>query len=164
MSTATLSTTRQSLSFKWLGAGLIASLVMGMWEMMVEAFIPNGAGFWAAPTYIAATILRQLQAVARPVPFDALGVVAGLMGHMMNSVILSLLFLFVIARRVTSLGGQVVAGMIYGAVVYAAMWYIVVPVVDPVMLNLNAPVFLLGHLMWGVALGVLAHRGFGADA
>ncbi len=155
MSTTTLSTTRTNLSVKLLGAGLIASLVMGMWEMMVEAIIPNGAGFWSAPTYIAATIFRNLQTVARPVPFDLVAVMAGLMGHMMNSVILGLVFAFVIAPRFKSLVAQAVAGMMYGAVVYAVMALVVVPFVDPVMANLNAVVFFLGHLMWGVALGAL---------
>jgi hypothetical protein len=157
MSSTTLGTTRTTLSVKWLGAGLIASLVMGMWEMIVEAIIPNGAGFWSAPVYIAATIFRNLQSIARPVSFDLVAVMAGLMGHMMNSVILGLLFAFVIAPRFKSLIGQVVAGMIYGAVVYAVMALVVVPFVDPVMANLNAVVFFLGHLMWGVALGGLNH-------
>ncbi len=158
MSSTTLSTTRSNVAVKWIGAGLIASLVMGMWEMMVEAIIPNGAGFWSAPTYIAATLLRNLQAVARPVPFDLVAVMAGLMGHMMNSVILGLIFAFVIVPRFKSLVSQAVAGMVYGAVVYAMMALVVVPLVDPVMANLNAVVFFLGHLMWGVALGTLNYR------
>ena len=158
MSTASLSTTRTNLSVKWLGAGLVASLVMGMWDMIVEAIIPNGAGFWSAPTYIAATLLRNLQSVARPIPFDLVAVMAGLMGHMMNSVILGLIFAFVIAPRFKSLVGQVIAGMMYGAVVYAVMALVVVPIVDPVLANLNAIVFFLGHLMWGVALGALNYR------
>ena len=157
MASTTVSATRPTISAKLLGAGLIASLVMGMWEMIVEAIIPNGAGFWSAPVYIAATIFRNLQSVARPVPFDALGVVAGLMGHMMNSVIFGLIFAFVIAPRFKSLVVQWVAGMVYGMVVFAMMWFVIVPLVDPVMLNLNAVVFLLGHLMWGVALGGLNH-------
>ncbi|CAG0946349.1 hypothetical protein ANRL1_02929 [Anaerolineae bacterium] len=163
MSTASLSTTRTILSFKLLGAGLIASLVMGMWEMMVEAIIPNGAGFWSAPTYIAATLFRNLQTVARPVSFDAVAVMAGLMGHMMNSVIFGLIFVLVIAPRFKSLIAQAGAGMMYGAVVFAAMWFVALPIIDPVMLNLNAVVFFLGHLMWGVALGALNYR-FGAKA
>ena len=157
MASTTLSTTRTNSWAKWIGIGLIASLVMGMWEMMVEAIIPHGAGFWAAPTYIAATVLRNLQVVARPVPFDALGVMAGLMGHMMNSVILGLIFILVIAPRIKSLAGQIVAGMMYGAVVYVVMALAVVPLVDPVMANLNAVAFFLGHLMWGVALGALTY-------
>lgn len=158
MSSTTLSTTRSSISARLLIPGLVASLVMGMWEMMVEAIIPNGAGFWSAPTYIAATIYRNLQTVARPVPFDFVGVMAGLMGHMMNSVILGLIFAFVIAPRFKSLVGQLIAGMMYGAVVYAVMALVVVPFVDPVIANLNAVVFFLGHLMWGVALGALNYR------
>ncbi|MBI5031869.1 MAG: hypothetical protein HZB51_15170 [Chloroflexi bacterium] len=158
MSSTTLSTTRSTLSAKLLVPGLIASLVMGMWEMMVEAIIPNGAGFWSAPTYIAATLLRNLQTISRPVPFDFVGVMAGLMGHMMNSVIFGLIFAFVIAPRFKSLIGQVVAGMMYGAVVYVVMALVVVPFVDPVMANLNTVVFFLGHLMWGVALGTLNYR------
>ncbi len=158
MSSTTLSTTRSNAAVKWIGAGLIASLVMGMWEMMVEAIIPNGAGFWSAPTYIAATLLRNLQAVARPVPFDFIAVMAGLMGHMMNSVILGLVFALVIAPRFKSLVSQAVAGMVYGAVVYVMMALVVVPLIDPVMANLNAVVFFLGHLMWGVALGALNYR------
>ena len=157
MSSTTLSTTRTNIWAKWIGAGLIASLVMGMWEMMVEAIIPNGAGFWSAPTYIAATLLRNLQTVARPVPFDLVAVMAGLMGHMMNSVIFGLIFALVIAPRIKSLVGHVAAGMLYGAVVYAVMALAVVPLVDPVMANLNAVVFFLGHLMWGVALGALTY-------
>ncbi|MCI0474727.1 MAG: hypothetical protein L0Y55_00615 [Anaerolineales bacterium] len=163
MSSTTLSTTRTTLSAKLLGAGLIASLVMGMWEMIVEAIIPNGAGFWSAPTYIAATIFRNLQTVARPVPFDFVAVMAGLMGHMMNSVIFGLIFAFVIAPRFKTLISQVIAGMVYGAVVFAGMWFVALPIIDPVMLNLNAVVFFLGHLMWGVALGALNYR-FGAKA
>ena len=158
MSSTTLHATRTALSTKWIGAGLIAGLVMGMWEMMVEAIIPNGAGFWSAPTYIAATLFRNLQTVARPVPFDLVAVMAGLMGHMMNSAIFALLFALVVAPRVKSPASRIVAGMMYGAVVYAVMALAVVPFIDPVLANLNAVVFFLGHLMWGVALGALTHR------
>ena len=142
-----------SLSWKLLVAGLIASMVMAMWEMVVEAIIPGGAGFWAAPVMIAATVLRGLQNVATPVPFDLIGVVVGMMGHMMNSVILAIVFAFWIAPRIPSLIGQIIAGMTYGIVIFAVMWYAVLPVIDPVMLKLNGFVFLLAHAMWGGALG-----------
>jgi hypothetical protein len=107
--------------------------------------------------------MRNLQSAARPVPFDLVAVMAGLMGHMMNSVILGLIFAFVIAPRIKSLVGQAVVGMVYGGIVFAAMWFVALPIIDPVMLNLNAVVFFLGHLMWGVALGALNYR-FGGRA
>ncbi len=157
MSSTTLRATRTTFSVKWIGIGLLAGLVMGMWEMMVEAIIPNGAGFWSAPTYIAATVFRNLQTVAHPVPFDLVAVMAGLMGHMMNSVILGLVFALLLAPRVKSKVSLVLAGMMYGVVVYVVMALAVVPLVDPVMAKLNAGIFFLGHLMWGVALGGLTY-------
>jgi hypothetical protein len=37
-------------------------------------------------------------------------------------------------------------------------WFVIVPVVDPLVLNLNGVVFLASHLMWGAALGLLWPR------
>lgn len=134
-------------------AGLIASIVMGMIEMIFEAVA--GDGFWAPVAYIGATVLRSLQALQPPVGFHFWGVVLGLMGHMMNSVILTWVFTAVVARRIGSRGALLTRGIIYGLVVFFVMWYVVVPVVDPVLLNLNVTVFVLAHLMWGAALGLL---------
>jgi hypothetical protein len=47
-----------------LGAGLVASIVMGMVEMVFEA--TAGPGFWSPLVFIAATVLRPLQSV--PIP------------------------------------------------------------------------------------------------
>lgn len=150
--------TSSNRTLRLLGAGLLASLVMGMWEMMIEGLLPHGAGFWSAPTYIAATVIRGLQTVARPVSFDLIAVMAGLMGHMMNSAILGLIFGFVIAPRLKSRGSKILAGMVFGGMIYAVMTFLVAPIIDPAMGNLNAVSFLLGHLMWGGALGALVHR------
>ena len=156
-------TTAPALSLKLLVAGIIASMVMAMWEMIVEAIIPGGAGFWAAPVTIAATVLRDLQDVAIPVPFTLIGVVVGMMGHMMNSIILAVIFAFWIAPRLPSLVGQIVAGMVYGVVIFVVMWYAILPVIDPVMLKLNAVVFLFARLMWGGALGWINRKTVTAD-
>ncbi len=71
-----------------LGAGIVASIVMGMVEMIYEAV--GGAGFWSPVVFIAATVLRSLQSVPIPVLFMAMAVIFGLMGHMMNSMIFGL--------------------------------------------------------------------------
>ena len=157
MSSTTVSTVRPSFSLRLLAGGIVASLVIAMWEMIVEAIIPAGNGFWSPVVYIGATVARDLQSVTAPVPFHLLGVILGLIGHMMNSIIFGLIFAYLIAPRVRSLGRQIVAGLIYGVVIYAVMWFVIVPVLDPVMLNLNAFVFLLGHMMWGIALGAVNH-------
>lgn len=134
-------------------AGLVASLVMGMIEMIVEAIA--GDGFWSPVTYIGATVLRGLQSLQPPVGFHFWGVVLGLMGHMMNSVIFGLIFVALFAGRLGTSAARVFTGAIYGLVIFFLMWYLIVPAVDPVMLNLNATVFVLAHLMWGAALGLL---------
>ena len=133
--------------------GIVASLVLAMWEMIVEVIIPGGAGFFGPPIAIGATIVRSLQGAANPIPFDGLALVLGLMGHMMNSVVLAAIFGLVVTRLATSSSGTVALGMVWGVVVFVATRFLVVPAVDPLMLNLNAAAFFAGHLMWGGALG-----------
>lgn len=137
-------------------AGIVASLVMGMIEMIYEALA--GDGFWSPAVYIGATVLRGLQSVRIPVAFDFWGVVLGLMGHMMNSVIFGLIFTAIFARSARSRGGLVVPGAIYALIIFFVMWYVVAPAIDPVILNLNAVVFAIAHIMWGAALGWLVPR------
>ncbi len=138
--------------------GIAASLVIAMWEMVVEALIPDGAGFFGAPIAIGATVVRDLQGSANPIPFDAVALVVGLVGHMMNGIILAAIFGLVVSRLTLSTGAIIGLGMAFGVVVFAAMAFIVNPAVDPLMGNLNAPVFFVGHLMWGAALGFLWTR------
>lgn len=134
-------------------AGLIASIVMGMMEMVYEAIA--GDGFWSPVVYIGATVLRSLQSLAPPVGFLFWGVILGLMGHMMNSVVLTWLFTQTAAKAAKSRGGLVASGAFFGIAAFLVMWYVVLPFVDPVMLNLNATFFFLSHIVWGGALGYL---------
>ena len=139
-------------------AGIGASLVLAMWEMIVEAVIPDGAGFFGPPIAIGATIVRDLQGSANPIPFDVVALVLGLMGHMMNSVILAVIFGLIVTRLAPSAAGTIGLGMAWGVAVFAMMWFVVVPAIDPLMLNLNAAVFFAAHLMWGAALGFIWTR------
>ncbi|MEO8625188.1 MAG: hypothetical protein ABI452_00665 [Candidatus Limnocylindrales bacterium] len=139
-------------------AGVASSVVLAMWEMVVETILPSGAGFFGAPIAIGATIVRNLQGSTNPIPFDGLALVLGLAGHMMNAVILAAIFAIGVGRRNLGTGALVIAGMAWGAAVFAGMWFVVVPVVDPLMGNLNAPAFVVGHLMWGATLGFVWAR------
>lgn len=138
--------------------GVVASLVLAMWEMIVEASVPNGAGLFGPPIAIGATIVRDLQGSPNPIPFDLAALVLGLMGHMMNSVILSAIFGLAVARWATSTFMGILLGMAWGAIVFVMMWFIVIPAVDPLMANLDRTAFCIGHLMWGAALGFLWTR------
>lgn len=77
---------------------------------------------------------------------------------MMNSVVLAAVFGFFASRFVREPGKLAVAGAVYGIIVWGLMWFVVLPLVDPLMLNLNGLVFLIGHMMWGAALGFLWSR------
>lgn len=133
--------------------GLVASVVMGMAEMVLEQFL-GGNGFWSAPVYIAASLLRDYQSVGAPVPFELLPVAVGLMGHMMNSVVLGAVFAAVTPRFAGSPTTLVGLGALWGVVVLLMMWLVVLPIVNPVMLNLSFGVFAVSHLMWGIVIGI----------
>ncbi len=145
-----------------IGAGLIASVVMGMVEMIYEAVA--GAGFWSPMVFIGATILRGLQSVPVPVSFVFWGVVFGLAGHMMNSVIFGLIFSRIAGRTSWSRGTVVLAGAVYAIGIFIVMWYAVLPAIDPVMLKLNGTFFAIAHVMWGAALGLIVPQPADAGA
>ncbi len=134
-------------------ASVIASVVMGMIEMVYEGVA--GAGFWSPLTFIGATVLRNLQTVPVPVSFDLPGVVLGLIGHMMNSLIFGIILGWIILKASLSRTGLVSTGVAYALGIFLVMWYIVIPGIDPVMLKLNGTVFAISHLMWGAALGLI---------
>lgn len=132
-------------------AGITASVAMAMVEMIYEGLF--GVGFWSAPVFIAATVLRDLQTIALPVVFLAVPVIVGLMGHMMNSVLLGFIFVTIFSRFTTARATSVLAGMGYALIVFLFMWFIVLPLIDPVMRNINPYMFALAHLVWGATLG-----------
>lgn len=138
--------------------GVVASLVIAMWEMIVEAVLPDGAGFFGVPIAIGATVIRDLQGSSNPIPFNFAALVLGLAGHMMNSVVLAAVFGLAVRRRGLALNRLVIAGMAWGVAVFVGTWYVLLPAIDPLMLNVNAIAFLIGHLMWGGVLGYLWSR------
>lgn len=133
---------------------------MAMVEMIYEGLF--GVGFWSAPVFIAATVLRNLQSVAIPVSFELVPAVVGLMEHMMNSVLLGFLFVSVVPLCTgplrTRLKGTV-GGIGYALLVFFLMWFVVLPIIDPVMLHLNPYVFAMAHIVWGAVLGYIAYGG-----
>ena len=141
---------------KVLIAGLVASVVMAMVEMIYEGLF--GVGFWSAPIFIAATILRDLQTVVIPVGFSLVPVVLGMMGHMMNSVVLGIVFAALFGRMISSPISGAIVGALYALMIFFVMWFVVLPFIDPVMLSLNPIVFAISHMMWGAVLGGIVAR------
>jgi hypothetical protein len=134
-------------------AGLVAGLPLAMWLMIVGIFAST---FWAPPQGIAQAI-----GIGHPGhDFQAVPFILGLMGHMMNSIILGLVFLGVVV--VLNLRGlaSVIVGTIYGIVAYEI---ISVVVLRGLLSGTSSSFlsadpewsFIIGHLMFGALLGVL---------
>jgi hypothetical protein len=134
-------------------AGLIAGMVFAMWAMIVGIFTSN---LWAAPQGIAQSVgIGHAGHDFQIVPF-----ILGLMGHMMNSVILGLVFLGV--ATVLKLRGlaSVIVGMMYGLVVYAILYWgllrTALTSTSGSFLSANPEwSWVVAHLMFGGALGIL---------
>lgn len=146
--------------------GLVSGMVYGMWTMLIEATLHAGesvvGGLFSPVVYIAATVLGgfnnpSFYPAGKLPPADPLAIVLGLMGHMMNSVIFALIFFALIARVATTNTARIITGLVYGVALFAIMWYLVLPFVDPVMLRVNYLGFLIGHMMYGVGLGLAAN-------
>ncbi len=141
----------------WALPGLIGGLVFAMWAMVVGLFTST---LWAPPQGIAQSI-----GIGSPGHnFQLVPLVGGLMGHMMNSIVFGVIFI-AIARAIRLHGpAAVVGGMVYGLIVYAAMYWVllrgVLSSTSASFLSANPEwSWIAGHLMFGVVLGALAAYG-----
>jgi hypothetical protein len=134
-------------------AGLIAGLVFAMWAMAVGIFTTT---LWAAPQGIAQSIgIGQAGHDFQLVPL-----IVGLMGHMMNSIVIGLVFFGIVEVLRLRGGLLVIAGMVYGIVVYVVMYDLVLrgflSGTSGSFLSANPEwSWVLGHLMYGLVLGLL---------
>jgi len=133
---------------RYLVAGLVAGMGYGMMEMIIEAVI--GQGLWAPLRFIASVF--TLGKDTDP-SFSLIPVVVGLMGHMMNSVIFGIIYGLWVSRLTSGTVGLAVLGTVYAAAIFAVMWYVVLPLIDPAMLLVNGAGFLASHLLYGLLLG-----------
>jgi hypothetical protein len=133
--------------------GLAAGIAFAMWAMIVGIFASR---LWAPPQGIAQSVGIGSQGWA----FQLTPFILGIMGHMMNSIIIGLIFLAIAAALRLRGIALVIAGMMYGLVVYLVMYY---PILRG-LLSSNSGSFLssnpewswvLAHLMYGMILGAL---------
>lgn len=130
-------------------ATIVAGMMFGMLQMIVEAII--GHGFWSPLRYVAAVFTHGSDTD----PTFSLGpVIVGLGGHMMLSMILGGVFAALVWKSVRNPAVLAMAGMAWGGAIYFVTWLGVIPAIDPAMKLLNAPWFFGAHLVFGMALGL----------
>jgi len=138
-------------------AGLIGGIVMAMFMMIVTAL--TGMGF-LAPLYAIAATFNHAWAMTKG--FDLAAILVGLMLHMVNSAVFGLIFALLgawLLPRALALPAAAMAGMVWGLILLAINQLIVLPLVDAPMAVATNGIFgwwLVGHLMFGVVLGVIA--------
>jgi hypothetical protein len=128
-----------------------------MWAMVIGLFTST---LWAPPQGIAQSI-----GIGSPGHnFQLVPFIAGLMGHMMNSIVLGVIFI-AIARALRLQGaGAVVGGMVYGVIVYVGMYWVLLrgllSSTSASFLSANPEwSWIAAHVMFGVVLGGLAAYG-----
>jgi hypothetical protein len=134
-------------------AGLIAGLPLAAWLMIVGIFAST---LWAAPQGIAQTVgIGHTGHDFQLAPF-----ILGVMGHMVNSVILGLVFLGVVAIFNVRGWALVLVGAVYGIVAYEIIYWVLLRGLlsgtSGSFLSADPQwAFILGHLMFGAVLGLV---------
>jgi uncharacterized protein (TIGR00369 family) len=141
-------------------ASVLAGLVMALVEM--AATWVAGAGLWAFPGYVAATVLRSMQA-GGTLTFSMNEIALGMGLHLVVAVVVGGLFAALAPRlrEATGLDGIAetpaygVLGLGFGLATFAVAWWGLLPYANPVMVQGLDPTFLgAAHGIWGLSLGV----------
>jgi hypothetical protein len=132
-------------------AGIVGGVLMITWLMSHSGAV--GAGFWLPLRLVGATAFG-IDALLGGV----LVLAVGLFLHMVVSAAWGALFGLVEPRQVT-LGTGIALGMLWGMAVLIVMTYLVLPFVNPIMVERVALMvggWIAGHLIYGACLGLTA--------
>lgn len=135
--------------------GLIGGMVMAMVAMLYTLVAQQDL---LAP-------LKQMGATFFKADSGSAGsLLAGLMLHMMMSVLFGIVFALIVRGRASGLGTLVVAGMVFIVVEWVIARFVVLPVVDPPLVaTFGASGGIIAHAMYGAFLGLWLARQLSAD-
>jgi hypothetical protein len=125
--------------------GLIAGIVMAMVAMMYTLVAQNDV---LAP-------LKQMGATFFPLDSGSgISLLAGLMLHMVMSIIFGIAFALIVVNRASGYAPLVIAGVIYVAFEWAIARFVVLPVLDPPLVTTFGAIGgIVAHMMFGIVLG-----------
>jgi hypothetical protein len=135
-------------------AGLGGGLAMAIAGAVISVSL--GGDIWLEAKQIAA-VLYGPAVVAQP-GFVAGPVIVGTLLHLLVSTVLGAIF-GIMTRRVLHLtsdfGTPLMAGLIYGMLIWVLGYFVVLPLVNPLLLETYAPAFVIQHLIYGAVTGLL---------
>jgi hypothetical protein len=135
-------------------AGLGGGLAMAVIAAIISSIIH--ADIWQEAKQIAAVVYGP--AAVAEAGFDAGPVIVGTLIHLVMSALFGAVF-GIFTRRVFKLpsdfGAPILAGLIYGLVIWMLAYFVVLPIVNPLLLQLYAPAFIIQHVVYGAVTGLL---------
>jgi hypothetical protein len=139
-------------------AGALAGLAGGIAMSAIGALISFAIqeSVWRTPKQIAAFLFGST-ALASP-GFDFAPVLVGSLIHLALSMLFGVLYAILISRvfRVTTeYGAPVVGGLVYGLLIWLVAYFIVVPILNPALLDVYAPSFIIQNLVYGTVVGLV---------
>ncbi len=134
-------------------AGALAGLGGGLAMIVVAAMLSVALGYdmWREPREIAAPIFGLVAAN------DATAIAVGTLLHFLIAGLLGALFELALRRLhlPTDFGVPAVSGLIYGMALWAGAYFMVLPVLNPALMDTYAPSFVIQNLVYGVVTGLL---------
>ena len=138
--------------------GAIAGLGAGVIMAIIGAIISGmySGDIWLEVKQIAAPLFAGFDP-AQP-GFAAGPVITGTLVHLFISAALGATF-SIVTRRILKLpsdmGVPVLSGLIYGFALWLIAYFVVLPVINPLLLDMYQPAFIAQSLVYGIALGLL---------
>ena len=138
--------------------GAIAGLAGGVAMAIVAALLSASMGqdIWHEPKRIAVIVYGPAALISPG--FDPGPVLVGSLIHLLVAALLGAIFGIVTRRwlHLTSdFGTPVMAGLVYGLLIWMVAYFVVLPLVNPVLLEVYAPAFIIQHVVYGVVLGLV---------
>ena len=138
--------------------GALAGLAGGVAMAVVAALLSASMGLdiWHEVKRISAIVYGP--AAFAGSGFELEPVLIGTLIHLLVSALLGAIFGIVTRRwlHLTSdFGTPVLAGLIYGLMVWLAAYFVVLPLLNPALLEVYAPAFIIQHAVYGIVMGLV---------
>jgi hypothetical protein len=158
------------------GSGAAGGVVMAMWMMIYSAATNNG--FWTPLNVCMASFIYRSDAqmmmhemmmhpgmMSMNAPLIPSHLAVGFLLHMLFSVVVGISFALILFAAIRVLGlpllatrlGYTAAAVVGGLVLYGLMMYAILPVANPLMVDMTPRgAFIVGHILYGLTFGLIA--------
>jgi hypothetical protein len=138
--------------------GAIAGLGGGVAMAIIAAILSVSIGhdMWYQPKVISSLVLGQQVLVDQG--FAVGPVLVGTLIHLVVSTILGAIFGILTGRVLhlpSDFGVPLVAGLVYGLMIWLVAYFVVVPGIAPRLLEVYPPTFIIQNVVYGIVTGLL---------